>query len=72
LPELAGNEDLVSRISKRTIQLIEMVSNGDLSEKFKKLDNENERNVFSLYGLSGAEIAMVEQYFDRLGAIKIQ
>ena len=70
LPELAGKEDLVSRISTRTIQLIEMVSNGDLSEKFKKLDDENERNVFSLYGLSGAEIAMVEQYFDRLGAIE--
>lgn len=69
LPELAGNEDLVSKISTRTNQLIAMVSNGSLSEKFKELDDENERDVFSLYGLSGAEIAMVEQYFDRLGAI---
>ncbi|WP_417259350.1 TaqI-like C-terminal specificity domain-containing protein [Celeribacter sp.] len=69
LPELAGNEDLVSKISTRTMQLIAMASNGDLSEKFKELDDENERDVFSLYGLSGAEIEMVEQYFDRLGKI---
>jgi hypothetical protein len=47
-----------------------MVSNGDLSEEFTELDDENERDVFSLYGLSGAEIAMVEQYFDKLGALE--
>ena len=70
LPELAGNEGLVSRISTRTIQLVEIVSDGGKSEEFKKLDDENERDIFSLYGLSVAEIAIIEQYFDNKGSLE--
>lgn len=69
LPELAGNEDLASDIATRTMRLIAMAGHLNFSEEFKELDNENERDVFRLYGFSGAEIAMVEQYFDRLGAV---
>jgi adenine-specific DNA-methyltransferase len=70
LSELAGNKDLASRISTRTIQLVEVVSDGGKFEEFKKLDDENERDIFSHYGLSDAEISIIEHYFPNKGALE--
>lgn len=66
LPELAGKEDLVSRVATRTSKLMELAKNEGFSGEFTKLDEENEREIFEIYSLSDPEIKMIEQYFDVL------
>jgi hypothetical protein len=68
LPEVAGREGLVSKLAKQTSKLMKLAKDGSFSDEFIKLDEENERDVFKLYSLSDAEIRMIEQYFDALGA----
>jgi adenine-specific DNA-methyltransferase len=69
LPELAGYEELVSKISKRTSKLIELAMSLKVSSsKFMTLDAENEHDIFKLYNLAAAEITMIEQYFGALTA----
>jgi hypothetical protein len=63
LPELAGQEDLASKLVKRTAKLAELAMSEVSSHTFMALDAENEHDIYKLYNLTAEEITMIEQYF---------
>ncbi len=63
LPDIHGKSELIERLVERTKRLCELAKSSKMGMEFRVLDEENEADVVSLYGLSDDEAAIVAEYF---------
>jgi adenine-specific DNA-methyltransferase len=66
LPNAEGKKELIQSISKRTSNLMVLVEKNSTAEEFKLLDQQNEQDIYKLYGLSEDDISIIEDFFEKM------